>query len=73
MGTATVLLGSENVFRYSPPVPKGRFRLDDADGVAQLIELGQVEARKAIPKLRPLFFVERAESFSVPQNGATVA
>lgn len=63
MGTAQLLAGHANVMRVSPVMPAGRFRLDDPREILSLRGLGDSEARKALPALRPLFFQERAEAF----------
>ncbi|HAY22650.1 MAG TPA: patatin [Desulfobacterales bacterium] len=63
LGTAQVLAGYENVFRIDLPVPKGRFGLDDVREIPSLRGLGNTEARKAIPSLRPIFFTTPAEEF----------
>lgn len=62
-GTAKLLVGEENLLRVSPTVPPGRFSLDSIDGISSLKGLGQSEARKALPQLRPMFFVEPADPF----------
>lgn len=62
-GTAAVLIGHENVLRISPPVTRGRFALDQVEGIAALKGLGDVEARKALPALRERFLTGPAEAF----------
>lgn len=63
LGTAYVLVGHENVFRINPVVPEGRFGLDGVDGLSRLRGLGESEARKALPQLKPVFFHQSAEAF----------
>jgi hypothetical protein len=53
IGTAQLLLGHENVQRYSTTVSEGRFRLDAAEDIESLRGLGESEARRAIPALQP--------------------
>lgn len=62
-GTAAVLFGHEHVHRITTIVDRGRFDLDDADGIAGLRGLGQDEARKAVPKVRQVFLGAPAERF----------
>jgi hypothetical protein len=63
LGTAHVLAGRENVFRYSPVVPPGRYGLDSIAEIPSLRGLGEAEAREALPQLRPVFFEACAEPF----------
>jgi predicted acylesterase/phospholipase RssA len=63
LGTANILIGSENVFRFDPPVPTGRYQLDNAENIAELDSLGQAEARKALPELKKHFLGEPADPF----------
>lgn len=53
IGTAQLLLGHQNVQRYSTTVSEGRFRLDTAKDIESLRGLGTNEARRAIPALSP--------------------
>ncbi len=53
IGTAQLLLGHDNVQRYSTTVSEGRFRLDAAKDIESLRGLGANEARRAIPALKP--------------------
>ena len=62
-GTAAVLIGHGNVLRISPSVTRGRFGLDQFEGIAALKGLGAAEARKALPALRDRFLAEPAEEF----------
>ena len=62
VGTAQLLLGHENVLRYSVTVPNGRFKLDSVKHIEALRGLGNSEARKALPRLRTLL-TEKAEPF----------
>lgn len=65
-GTAKVLCTDpENqLFRYNPPAPEGRFSLDGVEGIESLRGLGYSEARKAKLRLRPIFFTTCADGFS---------
>jgi hypothetical protein len=52
-----------NLIRISPAVGK-RFGLDTVNEIPSLMGLGDSEARKALPTIRPLFFEGPiAESF----------
>lgn len=62
LGTAQLLLGHENVWRYSVTVPNSRFKLDSPKDIEALRGLGATEARKAMPTLRT-FLTEKAEQF----------
>ncbi len=53
IGTARLLLGHQNVQRYSTTVSEGRFKLDAAEDIESLRGLGANEARRAIPALQP--------------------
>lgn len=63
LGTAKLLVGEENVVRISPIVQRNRFSMDGVDNIKALCGLGRGEARKALPRLRQLFFTEPAEAF----------
>lgn len=62
-GMAKCLLRKENVMRYNPTVPPGRFKLDGAKGIRALKGLGRSEARRALPELRKQVFTHPAEPF----------
>lgn len=62
IGTAQLLLGHQNVLRYSVMVPNRRFKLDSAKDIDSLRGLGHSEARKAIPNIRR-FVNDKAEPF----------
>jgi patatin-like phospholipase len=61
-GMAQLLLGHENVLRYSVTVPNRRFKLDSVKDIEALRGLGYSEARKALPRLRSLLR-DKAEPF----------
>lgn len=62
IGTASLLVGKDNVIRIDPSVPRGRFGIDTVKEIEALKGLGATEARKANPDLTS-FFVEKAEAF----------
>lgn len=62
IGTAQLLLGHDNVQRYSTTVSEGRFKLDAAKDIESLRGLGVSEARRAIPALKP-WLMTRAAPF----------
>jgi hypothetical protein len=63
MGTAAHLVSDrQNIVRISPSLPRG-FKLDSVSEIATLTGLGESEARKALPQLRPLFLGAAAEAF----------
>ncbi len=64
LGTALTLIGHQNLFRFSPTVPARRYGLDKTAEVDSLRGLGETEARKALPHLRPVFFEGGAEAFT---------
>lgn len=70
-GTASILCPdpANQLFRYNPPVPEGRFSLDGIKEIDSLRGLGYSEARKAKPRLHPIFFTEPAEAFSPAHPG----
>lgn len=63
LGTAQILVGHDHVKRFSPPVPSGRFGMDDTSSIRALKGLGASEARKALREIRSPFFSEAAEPF----------
>jgi len=63
LGTAYVLAGHKNVERINITVSKGRFGIDAHKEIKDLCGLGEGEARKAIPNLKPVFFHKAAEPF----------
>ena len=63
LGTAQLLAGHENVIRVSPVVPNRRFKLDSIRDIEALKGIGESEARKAMPYLRPLLH-DKAETFA---------
>jgi hypothetical protein len=62
-GTAQLLLGHDNVVRVSQTVGRGRFKLDDMNGITALKGLGHTKSRSESPKLKPVFFTEPSEPF----------
>ena len=64
VGTAQLLAGRESVVSVNPNVGKGRFAIDSIREIPSLRGLGDSEARKALPMLRPVFFQGHAEEFS---------
>ena len=63
MGTAQLLIGKNNIFRISPVVNRGRFKIDDYEEMESLIGLGASEARQHSPEIKEVFFREKAEPF----------
>jgi hypothetical protein len=63
LGTASILVGHENIVRINPYVARGRFGLDAIKEAPSLRGLGDSEARDALPALRPMFFAAHAEPF----------
>lgn len=70
IGTASLLIGHENVIRINPTVPQGRFGIDIVKEMGALKGLGFTEARKANPQIQP-FFTEKIETFD-PYNKLSV-
>lgn len=66
-GMAMLLTGHEHardaIYRYCPAVPKDFFKLDDTRRASQLSGMGASAARKARPKLDPVFFAQPIEPF----------
>jgi uncharacterized protein len=50
------LIGSENVFRINPTMPRRRFGLDKVSEIPSLKGLGDAEARKSLKTLQKNFF-----------------
>lgn len=63
IGTAQLLLGHDHVYRVSPVVGAGRYRLDRVRDLPALRGLGAAEARVHLPRLRTHFFSRVAEPF----------
>ena len=63
MGTAALILGSQNIMRINPIVPRGRFSLDSVGRSQELAARAEEEAREAIPNLRNYVFDRPAEKF----------
>jgi len=63
--TQHLLPDRNNLVRISPTVGKNRFELDRVSEIPSLKGIGNSEARKALPQLRPIFFNETVlEDFS---------
>jgi hypothetical protein len=63
LGMATHLMADRaNLVRISPSVTQS-FTLDNVREIQSLKGLGDSEARKALPQLRPLFLTEHADEF----------
>lgn len=62
-GIAEILAGNENVIRYNPMVGRGRYELDRVEDIESLKARGRTEARSALPRLKELFFDQKAEPF----------
>jgi hypothetical protein len=67
LGMAKLLTGHqyerEALFRISPQVPLGFFKLDDTKKITQLSGMGMSAARNHRPAVEPVFLSSRAESF----------
>lgn len=64
LGTAQLLAGHENIIRIDPIMPPGKFGLDGIKEINSLKGLGDSEARKALPKLKEIFFNgQKADDF----------
>ena len=63
LGITKMFVGEENLIRLSPIVQQGRFTMDGVGDIKLLHGLGQVEARRELPRLRRLFFTELASEF----------
>jgi hypothetical protein len=63
IATAHALIGSKNVFRISPDTSGYRFTLDGIQHIPLLAELGRAEAFRQLPRLRDVFFGDKAPPF----------
>lgn len=70
VGTATLLLGHENVHRISQSVSGDRYKLDGIEGIDSLKGLGASVARREYPHVKAAFLTEKAVQF-IPVPGAT--
>lgn len=68
IGTAQLLLGRDNVSRFSPTVTPGRYKLDGIDGIESLRGLGASEARIAFPQVQSMFLGGERSPFT-PYHG----
>jgi hypothetical protein len=64
--TQHLLPDRNNLVRISPVVGKNRFELDRVSEIPSLRGLGDFEARKARPQLRPIFFTATVQEDFVP-------
>lgn len=64
--TQHLLPDRNNLVRISPVVGKNRFELDRVSEIPSLRGIGDSEARKALPQLRPLFFSAPVREDFVP-------
>jgi predicted acylesterase/phospholipase RssA len=64
--TQHLLPDRSNLVRISPMVGKNRFELDSVSEIPSLKGLGDFEARKALPGLRPMFFAAPVQEAFVP-------
>lgn len=64
--TLHLLPDRSNLVRISPVVGKSRFELDRVSEIPSLRGIGDCEARKALPQLRPMFFTTPVEEDFVP-------
>ncbi|WP_170871521.1 CBASS cGAMP-activated phospholipase [Desulfosporosinus metallidurans] len=67
LGTAQLLIGKENIFRYNPTVANGKFALDSIEEMSSLRGMGSEYARDTISSIK-IFFEEEASPFS-PYHG----
>ena len=67
LGMATHLIGDRNNLVRISPIVSEAFTLDNVREIRSLKGLGDSEARKALPFLRPLFFAHPADEF-VPHH-----
>jgi patatin-like phospholipase/acyl hydrolase len=63
IGTATLLLGHDNVHRISKSVGGGRYTLDGIKEIESLKGLGSSVAREEYPKVKAMFLAEKALPF----------
>jgi patatin-like phospholipase/acyl hydrolase len=68
LGTAQLLLGSENVHRVSPKVSPNRYKLDGVEGIQSLRGLGSSQARIEFQKVKNMFLDSKVKPF-VPKLG----
>ncbi len=70
LGIARHLTGSDNglerILRINPPVPAGKFSLDDTKGIRDLQGFAYGQARHAVPDVMTRFFTGEAEPFIAP-------
>jgi hypothetical protein len=70
IGTATLLLGHDNVHRISKTVGGGRYKLDGVKEIESLKGLGSSVAREEYAKVKAMFLDEKAQPF-VPLREVT--
>lgn len=64
LGIAKLLAGEDHIHRFNPVAPDDKFSLDGVKAIPTLKGYGYAEARKALPKVKPLFFAKPAEPFT---------
>lgn len=70
IGTATLLLGHDNVHRISKTVGGSRYELDGVMEIESLKGLGLSVAREEYPKVKQMFLAKKVQSF-VPIHAVT--
>lgn len=63
IGTATLLLGHDNVHRISRTVGANRYTLDGIKEIESLKGLGSSVAREEFPKVKAMFLADKAQPF----------
>ena len=63
LGTAQLLGGHDQIYRYDPVMPHNRFSLDGTKEITSLRGLGSSKAREALPTLEKVFFENEAVPF----------
>tara|TARA_R110000787_G_scaffold36424_2_gene92990 strand:- start:920 stop:1909 length:990 start_codon:yes stop_codon:yes gene_type:complete len=68
LGTAKILTGhphqGHRLWRYSPNVPRGTFKMDGVEQIERLAGLGEAEARTALPIIQQEFMTEPRAPFT---------
>lgn len=70
IGTATLLLGHDNVHRISKTVGGDRYKLDGFKEIGSLRGLGSTVAREEFPKVKQMFLMAKARPFVPLHQGA---
>ncbi len=63
-GQAKLIIGQDALLRINPPVPQGRFAMDDPSAINTLLGMAEHHAEHALPAVKAKFLTHVAPDFS---------